>query len=81
MSKLNLKKSKELFSKDVEFLARAVESRDKLTGNHVGRVTAYTLFIASKLGWDQKLEQAYLGSILHDIGKIGIPDAILNNCY
>ena len=35
--------------------------------------------VTRKLGWDKKkVEQAYLGTLLHDIGKTGIPNAILN---
>jgi len=67
------------FINNVEFFAKAVEARDIYTSGHVGRVAAYTLAIATKLGWNhKKLEQAYLGSLLHDVGKIGIPDTILN---
>ena len=71
--------SDEYFIKSVEFMAKAIEARDKYTSGHVGRVTAYTLAIVSKLDWNQKkIEQAYLGTLLHDIGKIGISDTILN---
>ena len=71
--------STEFFTRNIEFLAKAIEARDKYTSGHIGRVTAYTLAIASKLGWNQnRLEQAYLGSLMHDIGKIGVPDYILN---
>jgi putative two-component system response regulator len=59
-------------------LARAAEHRDNDTGNHVLRVGRYTTIIAEELGYPSKrlamLEQA---AQLHDVGKIGIPDAIL----
>ena len=59
-------------------LARAAEYRDKETGNHVLRVGRYVGIIARQLGFDsaraELIEQA---AILHDVGKIGIPDAIL----
>ena len=59
-------------------LARAAEHRDNDTGNHVIRVGRYTAVIARALGWNQSrvdmLEQA---AQLHDVGKIGVPDAIL----
>ena len=71
--------SNEYVIKNIEFMAKAVEARDNYTSGHVGRVTAYIMVIATKLGWNQKkLEQVYLGSLLHDIGKIGISDTILN---
>ena len=62
----------------VHCLARAAEFRDDDTGRHVIRVGCYAGIIARQLGWDEitvkMLEQA---AQLHDVGKIGIPDAIL----
>lgn len=67
----------------VTSLASAIDIRDPLTSGHVERVTAY----ASRLGRHaaglgllapSDLETLYYASILHDIGKIGVPDAILN---
>jgi putative two-component system response regulator len=62
----------------VECLARASEYRDDETGSHVIRVGRYAAVIAKQLGLpsDQvaMIEQA---ATLHDVGKIGIPDAIL----
>ena len=70
---------KDLFHKSVEVLANAIEARDKYTRGHTERVTAYSMAVARKLGWNtKKVEQAYMGTLLHDIGKIGIPDAVLN---
>lgn len=59
-------------------LARAGESRDKETGNHVIRVGKYAAIIAHRLGMDDD----YVGWIelaaqLHDVGKLSIPDAII----
>ena len=62
----------------IHCLARAAEFRDNETGRHVLRVGRYTRLIAWEMGWRREaldmLEQA---AQLHDIGKIGIPDAIL----
>jgi len=59
-------------------LARAAEFRDDITGHHILRVGRYSGIIAKQLGFNQKyiklIEQA---AQLHDVGKIGIPDAIL----
>jgi putative two-component system response regulator len=59
-------------------LARAAEFRDDETGRHVLRVGRYAGIIARQLGWSESqavvLEQA---AQLHDVGKIGIPDAVL----
>lgn len=62
----------------IHCLARAAEYRDDDTGRHVIRVGRYSRIVADKLGFPEPaveiLEQA---AQLHDIGKIGIPDAIL----
>jgi HD-GYP domain-containing protein (c-di-GMP phosphodiesterase class II) len=63
----------------IRMLAAAVEARDPYTGNHLERVTHYTVAVASVLGWGgDQLKHAEMGAILHDIGKINIRDAILN---
>lgn len=63
----------------IRCLARACEFRDDDTGHHVIRVGRYARLIGEQLGMDEplldRLEQA---AMLHDIGKIGIPDAILH---
>ena len=59
-------------------LARAAESRDAETAEHVDRMAAYARIIARRLGMSAE-EQALieLAAPMHDVGKIGIPDAIL----
>ncbi len=70
---------KGLFQHSVKTLANAIEARDIYTRGHTDRVSAFTQELALQLGWDsQALEHAYIGTLLHDIGKIGIPDAILS---
>jgi len=58
--------------------ARAVEAKDPYTEGHTERVTAYALSLAERIGLND-LERAALkrGAILHDVGKIGVPDDIL----
>lgn len=57
----------------------AIESRDAYTGGHVQRVTAYALHLAQALGLpDEEQSILRLGGLLHDIGKVAIPDHILN---
>ncbi|MEA2062270.1 MAG: HD domain-containing protein, partial [Gemmatimonadota bacterium] len=74
-----IRELKQLFEKSIAVLANSIEARDAYTRGHTDRVTSYTISIARQLGWDnKKLEQAYIGTTLHDIGKIGIPDAVLN---
>jgi len=59
--------------------ARALELRDELTEGHTRRVTELTLRLARSLGVsEQDLVQIRRGALLHDIGKMGIPDAILH---
>jgi putative nucleotidyltransferase with HDIG domain len=56
----------------------SIEARDPYTEGHTHRVTTYALSIARELGWQNaKLEQVQLGCELHDVGKIAIPDRIL----
>jgi putative two-component system response regulator len=59
-------------------LAKAAEHRDDATGNHVIRVGCTSRVIAEVLGKDRDfVETLFLAAPLHDIGKIGIPDAVL----
>ena len=69
---------REQFIQTVSTLARAVEMRDQYTGDHTKRVTDYSLLLAEelKLSSNEKY-QIQIGTPLHDIGKIGIDDAIL----
>ena len=59
-------------------LAKASESRDEETGGHVTRVACYSRILAQGLGMPADfVNHLFLTSPLHDIGKIGLPDAIL----
>jgi ribonuclease P protein subunit RPR2 len=62
----------------VRALANAVEARDAYTGKHAERVSAYALMIAEAAGLemagDREIE---FGFLLHDVGKVAVPDAIL----
>ncbi len=59
-------------------LAKAGEFRDEGTGNHIQRMAHYSVVIARALGLpDHTLDELEYASPMHDIGKIGIPDAIL----
>ena len=62
----------------VHCLARAAEFRDDVTGRHVMRVGRYVGVIARRLGFKPaQVEVLELAAQLHDIGKIGVPDAVL----
>jgi putative two-component system response regulator len=59
-------------------LAKAAETRDSDTGNHIVRVALYSRLLAEALNLDVKTQEAILlASPLHDVGKIGIEDQIL----
>lgn len=61
-----------------EALAEALDIREHETGAHSKRVACHTLVLARYFTEDaDRLRQIYWGSLLHDIGKIGIPDAVL----
>lgn len=63
----------------IKALASAIEARDRYTAGHTDRVYRIAKVIARELGWNNKrLIDLRTGSILHDVGKIGVPDAILN---
>lgn len=73
-----VEQQREQFIQTVTTLARAVECRDQYTGDHTKRVTDYSLMLADelKLSPNEKY-QIQIGTPLHDIGKIGIDDAVL----
>ncbi|MCE5249099.1 response regulator [bacterium] len=68
-----------MFRETIEALATAIDSRDHYTGGHSFMVTQYSIAIAERMGFDEKqLDLIQISGLLHDIGKIGISDAILN---
>ncbi len=59
-------------------LSRSMEAKDLYTGGHTERVAAVAVGIARRLGFrDEELEAIEIGALLHDIGKIGIPEDVL----
>jgi len=61
-----------------EALVAALDMREHETGEHSKRVACHTLVLARRFTADEeRLRQIYRGSLLHDLGKIGIPDAVL----
>jgi len=62
-------------------LANAVDAKDRYTAGHADRVTEYALIIARKMKYSPHDQSAWVrlerGGRLHDIGKIGVPDAVL----
>jgi putative nucleotidyltransferase with HDIG domain len=73
-----LRKQRDLFVKMISIMAQLVEMRDDYTGKHTERVTKYSLLLAEQLDLSADKKQLIeYGAPLHDIGKIGIDDAIL----
>lgn len=60
-------------------IAASVDARGAYMKGHSTRVAEYAVLIAMELGWDEeKVNALYHAALLHDIGKIGIPDTIFN---
>jgi response regulator RpfG family c-di-GMP phosphodiesterase len=67
------------FLSAITSLARTVEERDLYTAGHSRRVRNYSMHLARALGFDRKQKRLLsLAAQLHDVGKVGVPDAILN---
>ena len=63
----------------IEALVATIDAKDKYTNGHSLRVAKYSKMIAQKLGKShEECKQIYYVGLLHDIGKIGIPDEIIN---
>jgi HD-GYP domain-containing protein (c-di-GMP phosphodiesterase class II) len=67
-----------IYLETITALARAVEVRDQYTGEHVRRVGRYSRRIGQALQLsEEQLWSLQVGGVLHDVGKIGVPDAVL----
>lgn len=72
------KEQKEVFNSFIDTLAKSIDARDKITSGHSSRVKLYTMLIVNELNlpaYDKEIIEK--AAILHDIGKIGIRDAVL----
>ena len=70
---------RQMFTQTVESLAEAVDARDKFTAGHSRRVQQISVDIGRVLRLSEgELEALEWGGLLHDIGKIGVPDDVLN---
>lgn len=62
----------------LEALVESLEARDEYTAGHSRRVSRYSVWIGRQMGLaEEHLERLRIGALLHDIGKIGVPDAVL----
>ena len=63
----------------VQTLAEAIDAKDTYTNGHSSRVAAYSVQIAKRAGYSEKDQtDIYMMGLLHDVGKIGVPDAVIN---
>ena len=75
---LMINQQKELFKNFVDTLAASIDARDKITAGHSNRVKMYSELICEVMDTDEKTKANIIhAAILHDIGKIGIRDAVL----
>lgn len=59
-------------------LSKTIEAKDRYTSGHSQRVAVFSVELAEKLGFDEdRLETLRLGALLHDIGKVAVPDNVL----
>src|SRR5262245_23448891 len=73
-----LERLRESYDQTLNALVAAVDMRERETAFHSQRVAAYSVLVGLRLGLDDtELENLYRGALLHDIGKIGTPDAVL----
>lgn len=72
------KEQKALFESFIHTLAASIDARDKITAGHSSRVKLYSVLLVDELGCDEKFrELVEKAATLHDIGKIGIRDSVL----
>ncbi len=63
----------------VHTLAKTIDAKDAYTNGHSERVALYSREIARRFGYDEdRQEEVYMMGLLHDVGKIGVPDTVIN---
>ncbi len=73
------KENEKLFLDVVASLADAIDAKDTYTNGHSRRVAEYSKEIAKRYGYDEKnQDNIYMMGLLHDVGKIGVPDEVIN---
>ena len=72
-------RDKELTREIIEAFAKVVDLKDSYTQGHSFRVAHYTEMLAREMGFDEEtVEKFHNIALMHDIGKVGIPDSVLN---
>ena len=76
---LKTQENESLSMRVVQTLAEAIDAKDTYTNGHSGRVAEYAREIARRFGYSRKQQdEIYMMGLLHDVGKIGVPDAVIN---
>lgn len=74
-----LRQNQELFLETIRTLAAAIDAKDPYTRGHSERVSSYSMAISRHLGLNQEeVFRVHIAAILHDVGKLGIRESILN---
>lgn len=72
-------KLNQLFKSMIKAITRAIDARDKFTSGHSQRVADYTIGFAKHLNFDSEyIGRLEIAALLHDIGKLGVPEEIIN---
>ena len=73
------RKIEQMSLQTIQTLANAIDAKDPYTKGHSTRVSQYSVAVAEALGWSrERINDLRYAALLHDIGKIGVPDSILN---
>ena len=77
--KVHAQQVSQLHLRTIEALALAIEAKDETTGEHLQRVRVYAMELANELGLsDDEKEALQAASVLHDIGKLAVPEHIIS---
>ena len=77
--RMQQQKTKEFFLQTVAALSEAVDAKDRYTSGHSKRVAEYAQMIALRMGkGKEEQEEVYRAGLLHDVGKIRVPEEIIN---
>lgn len=73
------KETESLFLQAVTALSEAVDAKDRYTSGHSKRVAVYARMLAARMGKSgEEQEEVYIAGLLHDVGKIRIPETVIN---
>ena len=76
--KVRHERDNEIINESIETFTGFIDAKDPYTNGHSKRVATYTKLIAQKMGYEgEELDRIYYVALLHDCGKIGVPDNIL----